>query len=285
MYPFKILCGDSLTELEKIDNNSVDFILTSPPYWNLKDYNNENQIGFNQSYDFYLTKLFEVLDSTINKLKPDRFAAINVGDVTNSIEISSIPKKILKTKYFINSIQSSIITHYESSTNIKLFRHIIWSKGKASYNSRGPYYDNNYYPRFIYPQFNYEHILVFYKKGQAFENTPCKKLSIDSLNRIPKNLFKILSSSIWEVDYEKDSIHDAVMPEEIAVRLIKLFTFSNEIILDPFMGRGTSLKIASALGRKAICIDLNEEYINYFLYNYLKKEIKSETYYELLKYN
>lgn len=272
MTMFKAINGNSLTELENINDNSVDFILTSPPYWNLKDYNHDDQIGFNQSYDLYLTKLFEVLDSAISKLKPDRFAAINIGDVTNSIEISSSSKKILEKKYFINSIQSSIITHYELTTNIKLFRHIIWHKGKSSYNSRGPYYNNNYYPRFLYPQFNYEHILVFYKKGQAFDPTPCKELSIDPLNRIPKNLFKILSSSIWEIDYEKDSIHDAVMPEEIAVRLIKLFTFNNETILDPFMGRGTSLKIASALGRKAIGIELNKDYIDYFINDYINKK-------------
>lgn len=285
MYPFqfKILHGDNIMELEKISNESIDFILTSPPYWNLKDYNAESQVGFNQSYDLYLKALFEVLDSAINKLKPDRFIAINVGDVTNSVEILSITKKLFEEKYFINSIQSSIIAHYSSTPNIKLFRHIIWHKGKASYNSRGAYYDNNYYPRFIYPQFDYEHILVFYKKGSSFDNTPCKRLSIDPLNRIPKSLFKTFSSSVWEINYEKDPIHDAAMPEEIAVRLIKLFTFSNEIILDPFMGRGTTLKISSCLGRRSIGIDLNKNYIDYFLNHYFNKKIKSDTFYKLVE--
>lgn len=87
---------------------------------------------------------------------------------------------------------------------------------------------------------------------------------------------------------EEDNHHPAPFPEDIPFRLIKLFTFKDEIVLDPFMGKGTSIKMALITGRNAIGYELNKDYINLFLNDYINSDIKCSDYdkshyYEYLK--
>lgn len=170
-----------------------------------------------------------------------------------------------------------------NSKNIYLYRHIIWYKPNASFKSKGAYYKGYYFPRRIAPQFNMEHILIFYKNfSNKIASTKCKLRYNEPLDKINKEFYKIFSSSVWDIHALSPSRnkynHPASFPESIPFRLIKLFTFKDEFILDPFMGKGTSLKMALALGRNAIGYEINENYINMFSNSYLYDDIKCPDY-------
>ena len=260
--------------------------MTSPPYWNLVNYDNENQLGYNHSYDEYITILKRCLDSFIRVLKDDRYLAINIGDVINTNYYSNSKINI------IQSIQADII-NYLVSKDLFLFRHITWYKPNSTISTRGPSYGGYVFPRKLYPQLNTEHILVFYKNfSNTILKTDCKIRYNNILDRIPSELHPTLTSSLWEIptitsqknSKSNNKVHPAPFPEDIPFRLIKLFTFKGETILDPFMGKGTSLKMALALERNAIGYELNKNYIDIFSNTYIHSEFESNDYYKISYY-
>lgn len=270
----------------ELHNNSVDFIVTSPPYWNLVNYDNEEQLGYNDSYDEYIETLKKCLDSFIRVLKDDRYIAINIGDVINEVTYKNSKINI------IQSIQSDII-HYLVSKKLFLFRHITWYKPNSNAGIRGPYYEGYFFPRKFYPQLNTEHILVFYKNfSDTISSTKCKKRYNEILDRIPSKLYPSLTSSLWEIptitsqkiSKSNKKKHPAPFPEDIPFRLIKMFTFKGETVLDPFMGKGTSLKMALALERNAVGYELNKYYLDIFLNTYIHAEFESSDYYKFNYY-
>lgn len=277
---------DSTKGLLELDDNSVDFIVTSPPYWNLVNYDNENQLGYNHSYDEYIAILKKCLDSFIRVLKDDRYIAINIGDVINKEVYNNSKINI------IYSIQADII-NYLVSKNLFLFRHITWYKPNSTIHTRGPFYGGYFFPRKLYPQLNTEHILVFYKNfSNTISSTECKKRYNEILDRIPSKLHPSLTSSLWEIPTitsqkngkSSKKNHPAPFPEDIPFRLIKLFTFKGETVLDPFMGKGTSLKMALSLSRNAIGYELNKNYIDIFSNTYIHSELESNDYYKFSFY-
>lgn len=273
-----IIYNKNSTEgLAEIEDCSIDLIITSPPYFNLIDYGVKDQLGYDDTYPEYLNKLHAILDSFIRVLKNDRFIAINIGDVVYKKSYGKNDVNLLIP------IQSDIIQYF-TNQGITLFRHIKWFKPDTSYHARGAQYQGYFFPRRVAPQFNSEHILVFYKNfSTVVAKTECKK-RYESFNYdgIPSEMMNDYSSEVWDIPtiskIEKIQ-HPACFPEEIPYRLIKLFSFENELILDPFMGRGTTLKMALATNRNCIGYELNQEYINYFLNEYLDTPIKCNDYY------
>lgn len=226
------------------------------------------------------------MDSFIRVIKDDRYIAINIGDVINEKVYNNSKINI------IQSIQADII-NYLVSKKLFLFRHITWYKPNSTIHARGPSYGGYFFPRKLYPQLNTEHILVFYKNfSNEIPSTECKKRYAEILDRIPSKLLPSLTSSLWEIptitsqknSKSNNKSHPAPFPEDIPFRLIKLFTFKGETVLDPFMGKGTSLKMALALERNAIGYELNKNYINIFSNTYIHSEFESNDYYNFNYY-
>lgn len=268
---------DSTQGLSEIGDCSIDLIITSPPYFNLIDYGVKDQLGYSNTYPEYLNKLHTILDSFIRVLKNDRFIVINIGDVIDNKSYGENNINLLI------SIQSDIIQHF-TSQGINLFRHIKWFKPDTSYHARGAQYQGYFFPRRVAPQFNSEHILVFYKNfSTVVAKTECKKrYELFNYDGIPSEMINDYSSEVWDIptiSKTEKAQHPACFPEEIPYRLIKLFSFEHELILDPFMGRGTTLKMALATNRNCIGYELNEKYIKYFLDEYLNAPIKCTDYY------
>lgn len=262
----KIYNKDSTLGLVELPNKSIDLICTSPPYWNLVNYNAENQLGYGQTYDEYLIDLYKTFDSFLRVIKNNRMIVINVAEIKNITKYNS------EELITVHSLQSDVINYFKNK-NIPLFRHIIWYKPNCPSKSRGSSYKKNMFPRYIFPQYNIEHILVFFVPDIHKEHISVKdNISIIN-NRININIATKWSSSLWEVPYESSKGHPAIFPEEIPFRIIKLYSFTGETVLDPFMGRGTTLKIGAALGRNVTGYELNKDYISYFKNTYLKEPI------------
>lgn len=244
-----ILQGDVLEQIEKIDDESINLCITSPPYADIKDYQIKNQIGYNQSLDEYFQNLNQVWKECFRVLKPGSRLCINIGD-----------KYVQTTKdkpYHIIPLHSILIN--EINQNLKDFIYlgsIIWQKISNTNSSGGGAFMGSYpYPRNGIITYNFEYIAIFKKLGKSEipKDKLKSKISIDEW----KNYF----SGIWNFSGEKQINHIAMFPEELPKRLIKMFSFVGDTIFDPFIGSGTTAVVAEKLGRKWIGIEINPNYV------------------------
>jgi len=250
----KIFCKDS-SNMKDIKDESVNLIITSPPYFDLKDYNTtkptKNQIGSPKSYDEYLEKLDTVWKECIRVLAPDGKLCINIMPIFLAGSETIFKRRV--TKLVITDLEETI-TGANTMFTHALF---IWDKRKiVRFSSFGSYP----YPPNIFSTFPFEWIIVFSKKGkrQAVSKTKKAKSKIKT-----KEWQDWAVNSIWEMSPAKAKLsgHPAPFPEELPNRLIKLFSFHGDTVLDPFIGSGTTAVSAKKLGRKFVGYDINPEYI------------------------
>lgn len=250
---FKLFNKDS-RNMEDLDDESIDLVITSPPYFSLKDYDNKKQIGINQKYKEYKESLEKVWSECIRVLKPDGKLCINIMPLFDKGE--NTEKKI---KRRITKIQIDEITHFmENTGDMFLLSLYIWDKRKiARFSSFGSYP----YPTNIFSTYPYEWIIVYSKYGKRKQ--PSKKIKEKS-KITQKEWADFAINSIWEMNpaKAKDIGHPAPFPEELPRRIIKLHSFYGDTILDPFCGSGTALKVAEELGRNSVGYDINKKYIS-----------------------
>ncbi|MFD1739497.1 DNA-methyltransferase [Bacillus salitolerans] len=252
---------DSST-IAELENGSIDLIITSPPYWFLKDYDHPKQLGFNMTYKQYINQLKVHFHECIRVLKKDSYICINVADVrTGEYKQTGRPR--------LYPIQSDLISFFTEEMDFDLSQHFIWEKfgvkkgekvalirgsvGKGKYKKFGV-------APFLYTDLLAEHILVFRKPGYRDRGTIFERQD-EELNRIPKELLKDWLNPVWKINAGKHPIHKAVFPDELVKRLVCLFSLKNDVILDPFCGVGTTLRLANDLGRNAIGFELNRNYL------------------------
>lgn len=244
--------------MKEIKDESVHLIITSPPYFDLKNYNengnhtHKKQIGSPKTYEEYLSNLNKVWSECLRVLVPDGKLCINIMPVFLSGKETQFNRRITKT--VITDIES-----YIYSTN-QAFLHslYIWDKRKSSrFSSFGSYP----YPPNIFSTFPFEWIIVFSKKGKRL-NKPSKE-NKEKSKISTKEWQDWAINSFWEMSPAKASGigHPAPFPEELPKRLIKLYSFYGDTVLDPFVGSGTTVKVAEDLGRKGIGYDINPDFI------------------------
>jgi len=245
----KIITGDSRNMVE-VDNESVDLIITSPPYWQIKDYGEINQIGYNQSLHDYLKDLFRVWSESFRILRAGRRLCINIGD--------QFARSIIYGRYKIIPLHSEVISQCEE-LGFDFMGSIIWQK-KTTMNTTGGATIMGSFP---YPpngmvEIDYEHILIFKKPGDTVKVDK----SIKEKSEISKEEWKEYFSGHWYFGGARQVEHEAMFPDELPHRLIKMFSFYNEVVFDPFLGSGTTAKAAINLKRNAIGYEINENFKN-----------------------
>lgn len=232
-------------EISKFIKDKVQFIVFSPPYWNLRNYKIDNQIGFKQTYDEYLESMFFVFKECYSVLDEGRFMAINIGTVVSDEGMKFICGDFItiakKAKF---TFKKDIIWHKPKGTT-------KWQRGATQFTQ-------NPYPLKYNTNINHEFILIFQKEGKLKEKSNKK---VRPFNKI---FTREMAYSVWDIipinSPKLDEKHVAPYPEEIPSRLIKLYTFPNETVLDPFAGSGTTNKVAYELGRKSIAVELSKTY-------------------------
>ena len=232
----------------EIENDSVDVVITSPPYWNIKDYGIDGQIGHGQSLHEYLKNLYLVWEECFRVLKGGTRLCINVGD--------QFLRAVDYERYRIVPIHSEI-TSQCIKIGFDYMGSIIWQK-KTTMNTTGGAVVMGSYP---YPpngliELDYEFILIFKIPGK-------KKFSKDAKARskLSKDEWKTYFSGHWNFPGERQKFHEAMFPEELPRRLIKMFTFVDDVVLDPFLGSGTTIKASFNLERNSVGYELNEEFL------------------------
>lgn len=257
-----LIIGDS-RNMSLIQNESVGLIVTSPPYWQLKDYGSKQQIGFNQSYEDYINHLNLVWSECYRILQPGCRLCINIGD--------QFARTAYYGRYKIVSIHSEIIRFCET-IGFDYMGTIIWQKQTTMHTTGGQRVMGSYpYPRGGIVKVDYENILLFKKHGKA----PMVDKHIKEASRLTEEEWHTCFSSHWIFPGARQSEHIAVFPEELPKRLIKMFSFVGDTVLDPFMGSGTTALAAKKLGRNSIGYEINGEFRRYYNEKFAREDWKS----------
>jgi len=223
-------------------------IITSPPYWQLKDYGSEHQIGFNESYEDYINNLNVVWKECHRVLEDGCRFCINIGD--------QFARSVYYGRYKVIPIRTEIIRFCET-IGFDYMGAIIWQKVTTTHTTGGATVMGSYpYPRNGILKIDYEFILIFKKHGKA------NKISreIKDKSKLTPEEWNTYFSGHWNFSGEKQNGHLAMFPEELPKRLIKMFSFVGDTILDPFLGSGTTTLAATNNDRNSIGFEINKEF-------------------------
>jgi len=243
-----IINGDS-RQMSELKDESVHLIATSPPYWQLKDYGTENQIGFHDDYETYINHLNLTWQECFRVLHKGCRLCINIGD--------QFARSTYYGRYKIIPIHTEIIKFCEM-IGFDFMGQIIWQKATTMNTSGGASIMGSYpNPRNGIVKLDFEYILLFKKQGNAPKPTKEQKENSAMTNEEWNTYF----NGHWYFSGAKQDKHLAMFPEELPHRLIKMFSFPGETVLDPFMGSGTTALAARNLNRNSVGYEINPDFI------------------------
>jgi len=244
----KIIIGDS-RNMSEIPEESVHLMITSPPYWQLKDYGNGKQIGFNDSYEEYINNLNLVWNECHMVLHKGCRLCINIGD--------QFARSVYYGRYKVIPIRTEIIKFFESA-GFDYMGAIIWQKVTTTNTTGGATVMGSFpFPRNGILKIDYEFILIFKKYG----NPPKVSKDIKDLSKLTKEEWNQYFTGHWNFPGEKQDKHLAMFPQELPRRLIKMFSFVGDTVLDPFLGSGTTSLAAKNLDRNSVGYEINEDFL------------------------
>ncbi|HAL65134.1 MAG TPA: site-specific DNA-methyltransferase [Bacteroidales bacterium] len=237
----KLIFGNSMSMIEILDE-SIHLIITSPPYFNAPfDYK-----GLFENYDQYLGMIRRMSKEAFRVLQEGRIFALNIDDMLVNGEKYPITADAIK-------IFQNVGFRYRDK--------IVWKKpdGYLRISKRSGVLLQNPYPMYFYPDNLLESIVIFQKGKFNYRSIPKEvreKSKIDKKEFQNNNWHK----TIWEITNvlpgSKLEKGVAAFPDELPYRLIKLFSYVGETVLDPFLGSGTTMKVANQLNRNSIGIEI-----------------------------
>ena len=244
----KIINGDS-RQMSELKDESIHLVVTSPPYWQLKDYGTENQIGFHDDYETYINHLNLTWKECFRVLHNGCRLCINIGD--------QFARSVYYGRYKIIPIHSEIIKFCEV-IGFDFMGSIIWQKTTTMNTTGGASIMGSFpNPRNGIVKLDFEYILLFKKQGTAPKPTPEQKEQSSMTTEEWNTYF----NGHWYISGARQDNHLAMFPEELPKRLIKMFSFPSENVLDPFLGSGTTALVAKSLGRNSCGYEINPEFI------------------------
>jgi DNA modification methylase len=256
----RLINGDA-RDLSFLEDESIHLVVTSPPYWNLKRYNeNPDQLGHINDYESFLSELEKVWREIFRVLVPGGRLVCIVGDVCVS------RRKFGRHLVFPLHSDICVLCRKIGFDNLNP---IIWHKiSNASFeaNNSSKFLGKPYEPNAIIKN-DMEFILMQRKPGGYRKPTQEQR----KLSKIDKKDFNSWFRQIWNITGASTRTHPAPFPLELASRLVRMFSFTNDTVLDPFCGTGTTMIAAIRYGRNSIGIDIDPEYCR-MAARYLKKE-------------
>jgi len=239
---FSKVIFDSSEKMKQISNSSVSVMVTSPPYWDIKNYFKDGQIG-KESYEKYQGRITSVWGETYKKLKDTGLMWINVNTIFKNKKLVPIPFDIINNS---------------KRLGFHLKACILWHKSSAIPTTAKNLCDH------------FEYVFLFTKTDKLY-------LNLNGLINDYKNEY-LGNGSFWNINRKagvigKNYIHPAVFPNELIERIIKISSNENDVILDPFLGSGTSLIAALNSNRSFVGYEFNENFQSLIDYR-IKNECK-----------
>jgi len=240
--------------LSDIEPESVHLVVTSPPYWTLKEYRaSEGQMGSIRDYDYFLSELEKVWNHCFHALVPGGRLICVVGDVCLS-------RRKNNGRHTVVPLHASI---QEQCRKIGFdnLAPIIWYKiSNAAYEveNGSSFLGKPYEPNAVIK--NDVEFLLMQRKPGGYRNPSVhtRVLSIISAENYQKWFQQVWSS----VPGASTREHPAPFPEELAERLVRMFSFVGDTVLDPFMGTGTTTVASARWGRSSIGVEVDEHYFS-----------------------
>lgn len=240
----RVIIGDS-RRMTEVSDRSVHLVVTSPPYPMVAIWDGLfNEVSAN-SYDLMHQFLNETWHEVERVLVPGGIACINVGDATRTRD----------EVFHLYPNHSRIIENFEKLRFVTL-PYVLWKKPttKPQYKGKGAFLGSGFLPPNAYVTQDMEYILIF-RKGSPRSFPP--KDSQRYRSKFTKEERDVWFSQVWNVGGARQELDGlerrvAAFPEEIPRRLIRMFSVLGDTVLDPFLGSGTSLKVAMDLGRKFV---------------------------------
>jgi len=255
-----LINGDA-RDLSYVDDESVHLVVTSPPYWNLKRYNeNPDQLGHVQDYETFLGELEKVWRHVFRLLVRGGRLVCVVGDVCVA------RRKFGRHLVFPLHADICVICRRIGFDNLNP---IIWHKiANASYevSNGSKFLGKPYEPNAIIKN-DMEFILMQRKPGGYRQPSGEQR----DASRISKEEFDRWFQQIWNITGASTKHHPAPFPLELATRLVRMFSFTGDTVLDPFCGSGTTMVAALRTGRNSIGVEIDPEYCR-MAARYLKAE-------------
>lgn len=248
----KLFLGDA-RKLKSVDDESVHLVVTSPPYWTLKKYNEtDGQLGYVSDYEEFLSELDKVWSECYRVLVKGGRLIIVVGDVCLS--------RRKHGRHQVFPLHADIQSHCRN-LGFDNLAPIFWYKiANASFEAEGNgggFLGKPYEPGGVIKN-DIEFILMERKPGSYRKpDTKTRLLSI-----VPADKHKKWYQQVWsDVPGESTAKHPAPFPPEIPLRLIRMFSFVGDTVLDPFAGTGTTSLVAMKLGRNSIGYEIDKAYL------------------------
>lgn len=282
-----IMCGDTLQLVKNIAPNSIDLLVTSPPYWAKRVYNGDGEIGSEATPEAYVSRLADIFDALKSYLKPSANVFINMGDTYFGSGAGAWKKyldedgnitqtqKDRKEKYFTTKpLQPKIKQNGRLYQNKQLL--LIPSRFAIEMQERGwllrddiIWQKPNRIPASVTDRFNntYEHVFHFVLQKYFFDLNAVKVIGA---NGQPKN-----PGDVWAINTQPLSgTHTATFPEKLIEEIVLCGSPAGGTVFDPFMGTGTTWVVCERLGRTCIGFEINPEFFD-FAQKRFKEHLKS----------
>ena len=241
----KIVKGDSLNVLKKIEDDTFHLTFTSPPYYNARDY------SIYKSYEDYLKFLEKIFKEVHRTTKEGRFFILN----TSPVIVPRFSRNYSSKRYPIPFDIHPLLVNM----GWEFIDDIVWSKPEASAKNRVGGFLQHKKPLAYKPNATTEMVMVYRKKTTKLIDWNLKQYSKEVIN---ESLVKdeIHKSNLWNIGPSHDKVHSAVFPKELCDRIIKYYSLSGDLVLDPFAGSGTFGNAAFDRNRNFFLIEKDDTY-------------------------
>ena len=254
----EIIKGDCLQSLKKLEDQSINTCVTSPPYWGLRNYNDEEkQLGMEDTIEKFVENLVKVFREVKRVLREDGTVWLNLGDT------------YLQNKQLVGIPWRVALALQQDGWYLR--QDIIWHKPNPMPEAVKDRCVKSHEYIFLFslkPRYYFDYKAIQEPAAYAGDNRSLRNdarrdepmANAIAANTQPTQEFRN-KRSIWTINTaQSGEAHFAVFPEKIPELCIKAGTKEGDVVLDPFMGSGTTASVAQRLGRKWIGIELNEEY-------------------------
>jgi DNA modification methylase len=248
----------SCESMEELSNDSVALTVTSPPYWNAIDYDIHAQDktqyyrtrayanGYSE-YAEYLDWLERIFVEVLRVTKPGGYCAIVIGTV------------LLRGKHY--PVPFDLVSRLTGS-GWEFHQDIVWHKCTAGVKRAGVTIQKPF-PGYYYPNIMTEYILIFRKPGPRIYEGRSQEEKANAQFPINRLFTMDIANNIWHIAPVPPDVldHPCPFPEEIPYRLIMLYSYPGDLVLDPFVGSGQTTKVAKWLGRRFVGYEIIAKYV------------------------
>ncbi len=255
---WRVFCGSAKETLQMLPSGSVQCVVTSPPYFWLRDYKVEGQIGLEDSVDGYVVHITEVMEEIFRVLKPDGLLFLNIGDTyySGKGESMGVDRKSSKRRFGLRAVDKSggMGLGLQRKSIIGIPWRVALKMCQQNWILRAPiiWHRPNCLPETVKdrPSRGYEHIFMFAKSRKYHFN----KAALPRLQG---------AEDVWSIPARVKNgaqLDTAPFPEELVESCLAVGGKKGEVVLDPFSGSGTTMRVALKQGMHAVGIDLSEEF-------------------------